>query len=76
MPVRRRKDGRWRYRPVIRLASGERVRLSGSAPRHENSRVAAEEEMRSHIDRVLHPERHPKPREEVMTFAEWSCPRR
>jgi integrase len=39
--------------------------------KHANSKVAAEEEMRRHIDRVLHPERHPKPRKEVPTFKDW-----
>ena len=71
MPVRRGSDGRWRYREVVRAPNGERVRVSGSAPRHDNTRTAAEDALHEHVDRVAHPERHPRQRKEVPTFAEW-----
>ena len=71
MPVRRSKGGRWRYRHVVKLPNGDSVRISGSAPRHHNTRAGAEEEMLVHIDRTKHPERYPKPRREVPTFEEW-----
>ena len=44
--------------------------ISGCAPRHINTKVAAQEELRQHIERVLHPERVPT-RKEVPTFHEW-----
>lgn len=71
MPVRRTPDGRWRYRHVVRLPDGTRKRISGSAPRHCNTKAAAEEAQHAHIERLLHPERAPKPRREVPTFGEW-----
>lgn len=71
MPVRRDKDGRWRYREVVRLPDGTRERISGTAPKHTNTKVGAQEALRDHIDRVMHPERHPQPRKEVPTFKEW-----
>lgn len=71
MPVRRDRLGRWRYREVVRLPDGRSERISGSAPKQHNSRRAAENAMREHIDRLLHPERYPRPRKEVPTFDEW-----
>ncbi len=71
MPVRRTKDGRWRYRHMVQLPNGDSVRISGSSPRHNNTKAAAEEAMLVHIDRTKHPERYKKPRKEVPTFAEW-----
>ena len=71
MPVRRDNKGRWRYREMVRFPNGTSKRISGSAPRHRNSKVAAEAAKLEHIDRLLHPERYPKPRKEVPTFAEW-----
>lgn len=71
MPVRRDKDGRWRYRQVVRLHNGERKRISGSAPRHNNTKAAAKEAMRIHTDRTLYPDRYPTARKEVPTFSEW-----
>src|SRR5690349_21814581 len=71
MPVRRGTDGRWRYREVVETPGGERLRVSGSAPKHDNTRKAAEDALHEHVDRVANPGRHPKPRKEVPTFAEW-----
>lgn len=70
MPIRRTKDGRWRYRHVVQKPDGTRERINGSAPTHINTKVAAERAMLDHIERVLHPERVPT-RKETPTFSEW-----
>lgn len=70
MPIRRESDGRWRYREMLQRPDGTRERISGCAPKHINTKVAAQQAMLEHIERILHPERVPKKRE-VMTFAEW-----
>jgi len=70
MPIRRTPDGRWRYRHVVHKPDGTRERISGSAPNHINTKVAAEREMLDHIERVLHPERVPT-RKGTPTFSEW-----
>ena len=70
MPVRRTSDGRWRYRHVVHKPDGTRERISGSAPTHINTKVAAEQSMLDHIERVLHPDRVPT-RKGAPTFAEW-----
>jgi len=71
MPIRRTPDGRWRYRHVVHKPDGTRERISGSAPNHINTKVAAERAMLDHIERVLHPDRVPTRKEHVPTFAEW-----
>jgi len=71
MPVARGKDGRWRYRAMAEKPDGTRIRIHGSAPRHINTKVAAQKAEYDHIDRIAHPERAPKPRKEVPTFKEW-----
>ncbi len=71
MPVRRDNRGRWRYRQVVQMPNGKSERISGSSPKHRNTKVAAQEAMREHIDRIVHPERYPRPRKEVPTFEEW-----
>ncbi len=70
MPIRRSKDGRWRYRHVVYYPDGTRERINGSAPTHINTKAAAEQAMLDHIERSLHPERVPS-RKEQLTFAEW-----
>ncbi|MEJ7597334.1 MAG: tyrosine-type recombinase/integrase [Kofleriaceae bacterium] len=70
MPVRRTSNGRWRYRHVVHYPDGTRERISGSAPNHINTKVAAEQSMLDHIERCLHPERMPS-RKECPTFEEW-----
>jgi integrase len=52
------------------MPDGTRERISGCAPKHINTKVAAQEELRQHIERILHPERATK-NKEVMTFGEW-----
>ncbi|MBZ0231010.1 MAG: site-specific integrase [Deltaproteobacteria bacterium] len=70
MPVKQAKNGRWRYREVVRLPDGTRERVSGTARKHVNTKVAAQQAMRAHVERILHPERTPR-RKEVPTFEEW-----
>lgn len=53
MPVRRTPDGRWRYRAVVDLPQGDQIRISGSAPRHENTKDAARQAEKEHILRLL-----------------------
>src|SRR5690606_24491043 len=53
MPVRRMKDGRWRYRVVVDLPSGKQVRISGSAPRYNNTKDAAKQAEKDHILRAI-----------------------
>jgi len=38
-------------------------RISGTAPKHINTKVAAQQAMREHVERILHPERAPKRKE-------------
>jgi integrase len=71
MPIRRGSDGRWRYREMAQRPDGMRERISGCAPKHVNTKVAAQQAMLEHIERVLHPERVPTLNREVMTFKEW-----
>ncbi len=49
MPVKRTPDGRWRYRVVVDLPSGRRIRISGCAPRHNNNKDAAKQAEKDHI---------------------------
>jgi integrase len=66
--VRKEPDGRWRYRKTVRLPGGGKERISGT-PKNENTRIAAEEAERAHIDRVLHPETIAPKKAEVPTVA-------
>jgi len=43
MSVRRTVDGRWRYRIVVDLPNGDQIRISGSAPKNENTQAAAKQ---------------------------------
>jgi integrase len=61
MPVRRTKDGRWRYRVVVDLPNGDQVRISGSAPRNANNQKTASQAERDHIALVLKEVVAPKP---------------
>jgi integrase len=71
MPVRRsKKDGRWRYREWVPLEDGTSTRISGTAPKNDNTKGAAQAAMLEHVERVLHPEKVP-PKKEVPTFHEW-----
>src|SRR5690606_25191256 len=53
MPVRRTPDGRWRYRVLVDLPNGEQIRISGSAPRHNNTKDAAKQAEKDHILRTI-----------------------
>ncbi|CAN5881360.1 hypothetical protein BH11MYX3_BH11MYX3_26510 [soil metagenome] len=70
MPIRRGSDGRWRYREMVQKPDGTRDRISGCAPKHVNTKVAAQQALLEHIERLLHPERVPTTKE-VLTFDEW-----
>ncbi len=70
MPVRRTKGGRWIYREVVKKLDGTRERIEGRAPRHNNTKVAAQQALLDHIERCLHPERVPS-RKECPSFKEW-----
>src|SRR5262250_310551 len=65
MAVRRDRTGRWRYRKMVRLPDGSKVRISGCPTM--NTKVEAEREERVHIERVLNPPPAPPEREEVET---------
>lgn len=71
MPVARGKDGRWRYRASVRKPDGTFIRINGSAPRHVNTKVAAQQAERDHIERILDPRKAPQPRKEAPTFRDW-----
>lgn len=68
MPARRDPDGKWRYRKVAKLADGTKERISGTPSR--NTKQAAEEAERAHLDRVLKPSAQIK-KEVIPTFKEW-----
>jgi integrase len=53
MSVKRHPDGRWRYRVVVDLPSGNRIRISGCAPRHNNNKDAAKQTEKDHILRTI-----------------------
>ena len=71
MPVRRRTDrgGWWVYRTVVKLPDGGKVRISGKPA--INTRSAALDAEREHIERELAKVRNPAAYKEVPTFAEW-----
>lgn len=58
----RKIDGAWRYRIVVKLPDGNKVRISGTP--EINTRAAAEREERLHVDRLKEPaplfERYPR----------------
>src|SRR5438045_3560830 len=65
MPVTRRKDtGKWGHRTVVMLPNGMSERIFGTPA--INTKQAALEAERAHIERLLQP-----PRKEVPTFAQW-----
>jgi len=55
MPVRRDSTGRWRFRTVITLHNGDKCRISGSAPRNDNTKQRALFEERAAILRAEAP---------------------
>mgnify|MGYP000502889972 FL=1 len=47
----KRVSGRWRYRCVVRRNDGTKIRISGSAPPHEDTKQRALEMERAHAER-------------------------
>lgn len=72
MPVRRTKDGRWRYRATVLFPAGNSERISGCAPKHLNNKIAAQQAERDHVERLLHPDRGPQPEKECPTLQEFA----
>lgn len=78
MPVYRdKRSGQWRFRKVVQLPDGERVRIAGTPP--INTKVAAEAAERSQIERLLRPEvvgpatePDPEPAARVPTLREYA----
>jgi integrase len=54
---------------VVKLPDGKKVRISGTPSR--NTKLAAEQAERAHIDRVLNPPAPKVEKKEVPTFAQW-----
>ncbi len=74
MPVCRDQIGRWRYRLWVDLPDGTKTRLTGSAPKIDNTKQAAMEAEREHVHRVLNPAPlapPAPPKKEVPTFLEF-----
>src|SRR3954468_19266317 len=71
MPVRRRMDrGGWSvYRTMVKLPDGKKVRISGKPA--INTKQAAVDAEREHIERELAKIRNPATAKEVPTFATW-----
>lgn len=68
MPVRRDKNGRWRYREVVQMPDGTKERISGTAPRNQNTKMACYQAMREHMERLLEPaQTAPEPVPEAST---------
>lgn len=56
MPAYRdNRTGAWRYRKWVRLPSGNRIRITGTPA--TDTKAAAEHAERTHIDRVMNPDR-------------------
>jgi integrase len=70
MPAYRdRRSGAWRYRKRVRMPDGSRPRIEGTPAL--NTKLAAEQAERAHIERLLRGERD-EPKKEVPTFAEFA----
>jgi integrase len=67
MAVRKDSRGIWRYRKTVRLLDGKTERISGTPSR--NTRDAAEQAERAHIDRVLNPPAPTIEKKEAPKFA-------
>jgi hypothetical protein len=67
MPVRRDR-GQWRFRKVVHLQDGSKVRISGTP--EVNKKWAAEKAEEAEVLRVLAPVAQPKPGKDVPTFEE------
>jgi hypothetical protein len=60
MPVRRKKNGRWFYRKLIKMPDGSRQDISGMPTL--NTKLEAERAEREHIERALAAARQPRRR--------------
>ena len=69
MPVRRNARKKWIYRTIIKMRDGSKVRIFGTP--EVNTKEAALEAERDHIDRIKNPPPLPVEKEEVPTFAQW-----
>jgi integrase len=67
MTVKRDRNGRWRYRKVVKMPDGSTVRISGTPT--INTKLETERAERDHIERTLHPPAQPK---EVPTFNQFA----
>jgi len=67
MPVRRDRRGRWRYRIVVQKLDGTTERVSGTPTL--NTKRAAEQAERAHVERVLRPPLAEPVKTEVPTLA-------
>ncbi|HEY4240761.1 MAG TPA: tyrosine-type recombinase/integrase [Kofleriaceae bacterium] len=64
-------DGRWRYRVTVALNDGTTVRISGSAPKEQNTKKGADAAERAHIYRAQHPAADAPAAKEVPTLREY-----
>jgi len=69
MAVRRDRDGRWRYRIVVKLPDGQKERISNTPTL--NTKVECERAERDHVLRTLHPTSVPEVKKEVPTFSKF-----
>ena len=69
MAVRRDRDGRWRYRIVVKLPDGQTERISGTPTL--NTKVGCERAERDHVQRTLHPPSAPAVTKEVPTLTKF-----
>jgi integrase len=66
MAVRRDKRGKWRYRKIVELPDGRKVRISGTPTL--NTKIEAEHAERNHVLRMLRPPPDAVEKMEVPTF--------
>ena len=73
MAVYKDADDRWRFRTQIRLPDGSKVRVSGTAPKHDNTKEAAQKAERAEVHEALHPTVTVGAaiKKEVPTYSEW-----
>jgi len=66
MPAKRDREGRWRYRKIVRLPDGQKVRISGTPTL--NTKLAAEAAERDEINRRVSPPAAIEEKKEMPTF--------
>jgi integrase len=57
---------------MICLEDGSKQRISGSAPRHCNTKAAARQALHDHVERLMRPTARPRKKVEVPTFGEFA----